>query len=129
MQATTHEKAILIAQIADGAKGFDIHILDVDELSSVTGCFVIITGTSQNHLKAIGGRVRAMLRSMLRLKPQSIDGERSPSWLVYDYGDVIVHIMVEDAREFYGIERLWGDALPVAWEPRVFEVNQTQEIE
>ena len=122
MTANTLDKAILIAQIADSAKGQDIRILNVDSVSSVTGCFVIISGTSQNHLRALGARIREIVRKELSLKPIQVDGDHSPSWLVYDYGDVIVHIMVDDARQFYGIERLWGDAPVVAWASRNFEV-------
>lgn len=118
---SSNEKAILIAQIADNSKGSNINILDVNELSTVTACFVIISGTSQNHLRAIGARIREIVRKELAIKPIQVDGEKSPSWLVYDYGDVIVHIMVDDARLFYGIERLWGDAPTVQWTPRIFE--------
>lgn len=118
----TFDKAVLIAQVADNAKGQDICIYDVQDLSSITGSFVIITGTTQNHLKAIGAQIEKYIRSEAGEKPLRIDGATSASWRVYDYGDVIVHIMVDDSRQFYAIERLWGDAREIQWSPKSFSI-------
>jgi ribosome-associated protein len=107
-------KALRIAQIADAAKAEEIVILDVRGLSTVTDFFVIFTGTSQTHLRAIGKRVDEGL-SKLGVEAERVDGRESTNWIVFDYGSVIAHAMMEDARRFYDLERLWGDAPQVDW--------------
>lgn len=108
------EKAKLVARLADEAKAADIVVLDVRGMSNITDYFVIMTGTSRNHLRALGKRLRdGMLEAGART--ERVDGEKSTNWVVFDYGNVIVHAMLEDARAFYDLERLWGDARQVSW--------------
>ena len=120
MAVSSKERAILIAQIADFVKGQDVRIYDVHEISTITAYFVIVTGTSFNHLKAIGNYMTKVVRQEMKVKPVRVDSLMSISWHVYDYGDVIVHLMVRDSREFYDIERLWRDAPIVSWKPKDF---------
>lgn len=95
---------------AGNRKGEDIAILDVAAISSITDFFVIITGTSEPHLRAIRDEVRDQLQVDESLKPRAEDGSLETGWLVLDYFDVIVHVMTKDARQRYGLESLWGDA-------------------
>ena len=102
--------ALLCRELADNKKAEDIVILDVRELSSVTDYFVIASGTSEPHLRAIVDEITDRLREDCRLRPRAIDGTLRAAWVVLDYFDVIVHVMRQDVRERYDLETLWGDA-------------------
>ena len=102
--------ALLCRELADNKKAEDIIILDVRELSSVTDYFVIVTGTSEPHLRAIVDEIVDELKEDHDLRPNAIDGTFHAAWLVLDYFDVIVHVMRKDVREHYDLETLWGDA-------------------
>lgn len=109
------EKAEAIAAAASEGKAEDIVILDLREISNVTDYFVILTGTSQVHLRALGGRIEKALKE-LGIKTGPIDGQRGTGWLVFDYSNVITHAMLDDSRKLFDLERLWGDAPRIDWE-------------
>jgi ribosome-associated protein len=102
--------ALLCREFADNKKAEDIVILDVRELSSVTDYFVIASGTSEPHLRAIVDEITDKLRDEWRLRPRAVDGTYRTAWVVLDYFDVIVHVMRQDMRDRYNLESLWGDA-------------------
>jgi ribosome-associated protein len=102
--------ALLCRQLAEEKKAEDIAILDVRELSSVTDYFLIASGTSEPHLRAIVEEITDKLREDHHLRPKAIDGTWQTAWVVLDYFDVIVHVMRADVRERYDLETLWGDA-------------------
>jgi ribosome-associated protein len=102
--------ALLCRTLADNKKAEDIVILDVRELSSVTDYFVIASGTSEPHLRAIVDEITDKLREDCNLRPKAVDGALQAAWVVLDYFDVIVHVMRADVRERYDLETLWGDA-------------------
>jgi ribosome-associated protein len=102
--------ALLCRELADNKKAENIVILDVRELSSVTDYFVIASGTSEPHLRAIVDEITDRLREERHLRPHAIDGTLQAAWVVLDYFDVIVHVMRADLRERYDLETLWGDA-------------------
>ncbi len=109
------QKAELIAAAASEGKAEGIVILDLRDLSNVTDYFVIFSGTSQIHLRAVGTRIEKALREV-GIKPGQVDGERGSGWLVFDYGNVIVHAMMQESRQLFDLERLWGDAPRIDWE-------------
>ena len=102
--------ALLCRELADNKKAEDIIVLDVQELSSVTDYFVIASGTSEPHLRAIVDEITDKLRDEHHLRPRAVDGTLHTAWVVLDYFDVIVHVMKQDIRERYDLETLWGDA-------------------
>ena len=102
--------ALLCRELADDKKAENIVILDVHELSSVTDYFVIASGTSEPHLRAIVDEITEKLRDDYGVKPRAIDGTLQTAWVVLDFFDVIVHVMRQDVRERYDLETLWGDA-------------------
>lgn len=102
--------AQLCRDLAENRKAEDIVILDVRELSSVTDYFVIVSGTSEPHLRAIVDEITDKLLTEYELKPRAIDGTLQAAWVVLDFFDVIVHVMRRDVRERYDLESLWGDA-------------------
>ncbi len=102
--------ALLCRELADNKKAEDIVILDVRELSSVTDYFVLASGTSEPHLRAIVDEITDRLRDEQQLRPRAVDGTFQAAWVVLDYFDVIVHVMRQDLRDRYDLETLWGDA-------------------
>ena len=102
--------AQLCRSLAENKKAEDIAVLDVSKLSSVTDYFVIATGTSEPHLRAIVSEISETLQSEHGVRPRVIDGDLQSAWRVLDYFDVIVHVMHPDARKRYDLEGLWGDA-------------------
>src|SRR3989454_5955341 len=102
--------ALVCLKLADDKKAEDIAILDVREISSVTDYFVIASGASEPHLRAIVDEITDKLRENHHLRAKAIDGTLQAAWIVLDYFDVIVHVMRADVRERYDLETLWGDA-------------------
>jgi len=102
--------ALECRELADNRKAEDIAVLDVAEVSSIADYFVIASGTSEPHLRAISDEITEKLREDHGLKPRAVDGTLQAGWLVLDYFDVIVHVMRADVRQHYDLEGLWGDA-------------------
>lgn len=102
--------ALLCRELAENKKAEDVVVLDLRKLSNITDYFVICTGSSEPHLRAIVGEIEEKLREDHSLKPRATDGSISTSWVVLDYFDVIVHVMRADVRDNYNLEDLWGDA-------------------
>jgi ribosome-associated protein len=92
-------------------------ILDLQGISTFTDFFVISSGTSEPHLKAIAGEIEGRLKTDHGVRPGSIDGFPASQWIVLDYMQVIVHVFHHEKREFYSLEDLWGDAPRLACEP------------
>ena len=93
-------------------------VLDLRGLSDVTDYFVICHGTSDRHVLAIADGIEERLRAELKLRPASVEGRRRAEWILIDYIDFIVHVFQQDKRNFYRLERLWGDAREVEIRPR-----------
>lgn len=102
--------ALLCRELAENKKGENIVVLDVHEVSSITDYFVLVSGSSEPHLRAISDEILNKLRDDHDLRPRAVDGSLQTAWLVLDYFDVIVHVMRADVRERYDLEGLWGDA-------------------
>jgi ribosome-associated protein len=102
--------ALLCRELADNKKAENIVVLDVRKLSSVTDYFVIASGTSQPHLRAIVEEITGKLRDEQDLRPSRLEGSTSGVWVVLDFFDVIVHVMHTETRKHYDLEGLWGDA-------------------
>jgi len=102
--------ASLCRELAENKKAEQVVILDVRKLSSVTDFFVIATGSSEPHLRAINNEITETLRKDYDLRPSAMDGDLRTPWQVLDFFDVIVHVMRDDIRKKYDLESLWGDA-------------------
>jgi ribosome-associated protein len=85
-------------------------MLDLRGISSFTDFFVICSGTSEPHLKAIAGEIEQRLKEDHGIRPAAVDGFPASQWMVLDYLQVIVHVFHSDKRAFYSLEDLWGDA-------------------
>ena len=108
--------ALLCRELADNKKAENLVVLDVRKLSSVTDFFVIASGTSEPHLRAIVNEIEDRLDEH-DIRARAKDGTVAGAWVVLDFFDVIVHVMRADVRERYDLESLWGDAPQVSLKP------------
>jgi ribosome-associated protein len=107
---TAQEVALLAAVAASDKKAEDILVLDVSELLVVTQYFVICTGRTNVQVRAIADEVEEQLRVKAGEKPIGREGAGEDKWVLLDYADVVVHVFQPEERDFYRLERLWGDA-------------------
>lgn len=107
-----------IAQLVQNKKGFDIKILDIRKISSISDYFVICSADVDKQVKAIADEVEEKLNSQ-GIKCFHREGYETLTWVILDYFDVIVHIFKTEARNYYNLEKLWGDApvIPIDEEP------------
>ena len=108
--------ALAIAEYADGKQAEDIVILDLAGISTITDFFVICTGGSLPHLKAIRRGVADGLQEDHGVKAYARDGAPESHWMVLDFGDVILHVFHQEKRTNYALEELWSDAPQVPFE-------------
>jgi ribosome-associated protein len=107
---TTEEKLQLITEAADDMKAERIETLNVREKTSIADYFVVCGGTSDRHVQSIADKVAEKL-SEVKEKPVRVEGDRS-GWVLQDYGDVILHVMREEQRQFFDLETLWKNMQP-----------------
>jgi ribosome-associated protein len=107
---TPEDLAKACAELASNKKAEEIVMLDLRGISSFTDFFVICSGTSEPHLKAIAGEIEQRLKEDHGIRPAAVDGFPASQWMVLDYLQVIVHVFHSDKRAFYSLEDLWGDA-------------------
>ena len=112
--AETDRKVRLAARAALDRKAVDLVVLDVQGLSSVTDFFVVCSGRSSTHVASIADAVRVAMKAEARLL--HAEGAPESGWVLLDYGDVLVHVFLEETRLYYALERLWGDAPSVPLE-------------
>ncbi|HQU14965.1 MAG: ribosome silencing factor [Chromatiales bacterium 21-64-14] len=91
----------------EGLKALDLRVIDVRGLTTITDYMVIASGTSDRHVRSLAGRVVAAARE-LDVRPLGTEGEREGEWILVDLEDVVVHVMLSRARDFYQLERLWS---------------------
>ena len=101
-----------IAEIASDKKAIDIRVIDLRGIVSYTDFFVICSGNTERQAKAIHDGIYEELKnhSSERLLPRRTEGAREARWILLDYWDVVVHIFTPEAREYYRLENLWGEA-------------------
>ncbi len=101
-------------------KGFDVKIMDLKKLTTMSDYFIICSADSEPQVKAIADEVEKNLRDE-GIKVWHKEGYRALQWVLLDYVDVVVHVFKKDAREFYNLEKLWGDAdITIAEDPVLF---------
>lgn len=102
------ELAKKAANILDNKKAMNISIIGIRDISVLADYFVIATGTSSTHVKALSDEVEFQLKEE-GITTGHVEGYRSNSWVLLDYGNVIIHIFTEESRQFYDLDRLWQD--------------------
>ena len=101
----------LVIDSLEEIKGRDIVTLDVREMSGVTDFMVVCSGTSNRHVKSLANNVWVEVKKS-GIVPLGIEGENTGDWVLVDFGDVVVHVMLPEARLFYDLERLWQVPVP-----------------
>lgn len=107
---TTKQLAKTAVEALLDRKAAEIVLLRVTKQTTLADYYIICTGTSNTQLRAIADAVDESMSKQYGLEPKSIEGYRSASWILLDYGSVIVHAFKSDTRQFYDLERLWADA-------------------
>lgn len=102
------EMVKLACKAMDEKKAEDIKIIDIHEVSVIADYFVIASGNNQNQVQAIVDNVQEIL-GRAGYEPKQVEGNRNSSWILMDYGDMIVHVFDQENRLFYDLERIWRD--------------------
>lgn len=110
------ERALKIAHLLDSKKGWDIQILNVGAVSNLADYFVICSAGSNVQSRSLCDEVSRKLAEEDNILTTHTDGYQGANWIIMDYDDVMVHIFIDETREFYDIERLWNDAPSVPFE-------------
>ena len=109
---TPKEMALLLAQAMDSTKGKDIRVLETDGVTTLADYFVLCSGSSAPQLKALADAGEKAMKDH-GILPHHVEGHRGGTWILQDYGDVVVHVFDKEARAFYDLDRLWADAKTV----------------
>ncbi|MBO5841703.1 MAG: ribosome silencing factor [Clostridia bacterium] len=108
MGATPLQLAEAIAEILEDTRAKDIKIVELKEKTDIAEYFVLANGTSSTHVKALAGEVEFKMEER-DIKAEAVEGRGNNAWIVLDYSHVIVHVFSREAREFYDLDRLYGN--------------------
>lgn len=97
----------LVTEALDALKGLDITVIDIAEKSSIADAMMVATGTSKRHVRSLAESVRLSAKRADHA-PLGFEGGDSSDWVLVDLGDVIVHVMTQEKRDFYALEKLWS---------------------
>jgi ribosome-associated protein len=118
--------AYAIAAAADERKAGNITILQVGDVSYLADYFVVATGFSAVQVRAITRSIESTLEDEWNRRPLRVEGQGEGSWIVMDYGEVIAHIFMPEARDFYDLEAFWGHANQIVYQPSGQHFSPTQ---
>jgi ribosome-associated protein len=111
--------ALQAALAADDRKAADMLLIRVVEVTVIADYFLIVTGFSRAQLRAIAESIEAKVQEVCQREPNHVEGKNNGNWVLVDYGDVIVHVMSTEDREYYNLEAFWshGEATPISFVP------------
>lgn len=109
MDKSINEMALEIGQIMEDGKGIDVKVIDVSKLNSWTDCFVIVTVTSTAHWQGLYKQIKDYIKDndVLQIHQTHTKSSQGEDWNLVDLGPIVVHLMSDQAREFYDLEKLW----------------------
>jgi len=110
-----NEWTVVAARAADEKKAIDTIIIDVGDVLAITDHFVITSGNNTRQVKAISDAIEDGVRLAGGPSPRRIEGVDTREWILLDYGEFVVHVFAAEQREFYQLERLWGDRPRIEW--------------
>jgi ribosome-associated protein len=115
-----NHRAIAAAVAADAKNAHDTVVLDVGDIIGITDLFVLTSAANTRQVRTVVDEIEHVLKRDAQIAPGSVEGLDDASWVLLDYGDVIVHVFLTDTRAFYDLDKLWADAPRVDWtRPRV----------
>ena len=113
------ELALVAARAADDKQGTDTIVLEVGLVLTITELFVVTGASNRRLVRAIADEIEERVKELCGRSPGRTEGHREQQWVLLDYGDVVVHVFLEEMRQFYEIERLYKDAPRVDWKAPV----------
>lgn len=117
------QRCAIVAKAASSKLGRNTVVLALEELLGLTDAFVITSGSNPRQVRTICEEVERQLKLAGAGGPLSVEGLDDARWVLMDYGDFVVHVFVEEARQFYDLEGLWGDAEQWAWDEQARELT------
>ncbi len=111
-EITTEQKLKTIIKALDSKRAEDIQAIKIGDLTIIADYFIIADGTSNTHTKALAEEVEFKM-TQLGIEPSRTEGYQGQTWIVLDYGDVVVHVFYKETRDHYNLERLWSDGTNV----------------
>jgi ribosome-associated protein len=108
-------RVAVAAAAASAKKGNDIVALDVGDILSITDAFVITSGTNVRQVRTIVDEIEKAMKEQLSAPPTSVEGLDDATWVLLDFGDIVVHVFLDETRAYYELERLWADAPHIDW--------------
>jgi ribosome-associated protein len=103
-----------IVEAAEAKQAKDIKVLDLRDITTFADFFVVLSGANARQIQAIADEIEVTLKQQLGEYPNSVEGYQNAEWVLLDYGDYLIHIFTEKARQYYDLERLWRDGKTVA---------------
>jgi ribosome-associated protein len=113
------EWARTAAQAASAKGGEETVIIEVGAVLAITDAFVITSGRNTRQVKTIAEEVEERLKADGGIAPLRVEGLGDSQWVLLDYGDLVIHVFLDETRAFYDLERLWSDAPRIAWEDQI----------
>jgi ribosome-associated protein len=110
--------AVVAARAADAKNATATLVLEVGPILAIVDTFVITSGSNPRQVRTITEEVSAAVKAAGEVGPLRVEGLRDARWVLLDYGDFVVHVLLDEARAYYDLERLWADAPRVAWEDK-----------
>ncbi|MGC8626748.1 MAG: ribosome silencing factor [Acidimicrobiales bacterium] len=117
--SSTRQHCAVAARAASSKLGRGTVVLSIDKLIGITDAFVITSCSNQRQVRAVTDEVERQLKEAGIGGPLSVEGLDDARWVLMDYGDFVVHIFLEEVRDFYDLEHLWGDAPSWSWDDRL----------
>lgn len=112
----SRELAVVAAQAAAAKLGEDTLVLEVGPVIAITDAFVVTSGRNPRQVRTIAEEVEAALKRETGIGPLRVEGLDDARWVLMDFGDLVVHVFLEEARRYYDLERLWADVARIEWE-------------
>ena len=122
------QRALVAARAAAAKTDEPTVVLDVGDILAITGWFVITGGRNTRHVRSLAEEIEEKVSEAGGPKPLRVEGMDAAQWVLLDYGDVIVHVLLDEAREFYDLERLWRDVPSIDWRADAEETGTTDEV-
>lgn len=114
-RAASRKLASLAAKVAEELKGKETIVLDLTAVTPIMDYFVITTATSGRQMRAIAEEVELLMKANGNYTRAGVEGRTSETWILQDFGDIVLHVMSAEGRELYDLEHLWADAQQVDW--------------
>jgi ribosome-associated protein len=108
--SAARDRALIAATAASAKKGDDIVILEVGDIIAIIDSFVLVSASNSRQVRTIVDEIEDAMRAHDDSRPIGIEGKNDASWVLLDYGDVVVHVFLEETRAYYDLDRLWADA-------------------